>query len=188
MQRGRRNIGLVSWDKVIFRSSVKVTQKYDFLKKKKKKPCVCFVTECRHGLCGCLRQADVCLCRKPPKMTTWENYNFQTITRREREEKKGTLELDCSPQTEICIADTQYRSCTPSTKIYSADGSAVHIGIAKNLWGLNDWDGWQAAFETACAELLSAVAKRRNQSSAICEAATFPTPPINGQTAFCAMC
>lgn len=85
-------------------------QKYNSLNFKN--PCVCFAAKHRHGVCGCFRRAEVCLSRKPPKMTTWENYNFQTITW----EKKDS-ELGCFPQTEICITDTQSNFCIPSTKI-----------------------------------------------------------------------
>lgn len=85
-------------------------QKYNSLNFKN--PCVCFVAKHRHGLCGWFRRAEVFLSRKPPKMTTWENYNFQTITW----EKKDS-ELGCFPQTEICITDTQSNFCIPSTEI-----------------------------------------------------------------------
>lgn len=44
-----------------------------------KSPFVCFLTKHRHGLCCGFRQAEVCLRGKPLKITTWENYKFQTI-------------------------------------------------------------------------------------------------------------
>lgn len=53
-------------------------------------------------------RAEACLSGKPLQITTWENYNFQTITFETASlhmENSIAESFACFPQTEICITD-----------------------------------------------------------------------------------
>lgn len=110
-------------------------QKYNSLNFKN--PCVCFVAKHRHGLCGCFRRAEVCLSRKPPKMTTWENYNSQTITWEKRIVSSAASHRQkyASPIHNPIFVFHNTKNCTLQfQRIYKAWMAECFFAVSEEKW------------------------------------------------------